>query len=136
MKKILTLLVFFVASVLASCSKSDHDPSPSLTGTWTWTGSTRVTTPTNGQPSTSVTSSTKAFSEVYTFDGKALFIVVTGGNTEARGNYTYSGSTLTLSTTFDRITRTVSELGAHRLVWATETEDATNRYVLTETLTR
>ncbi|RZK28850.1 MAG: hypothetical protein EOO61_21480 [Hymenobacter sp.] len=51
-------------------------------------------------------------------------------------SYTYSGATLTVSTTFYRVSRSVSELGAHRLVWTTESEDATNRYALTETLTR
>jgi hypothetical protein len=136
MKKTLPLLVFLAASILAGCSKVGNEPTPSLTGTWTWSASTRVTTPKNGQPSTAVTASTKAYSEVHSFDGNGVFTIVTGGNTEERGTYTYSGSTLTVSTTFYRVPRSVSELGAHRLVWTTESEDATNRYTLTETLTR
>lgn len=136
MKKALPLLTFLVATVLASCSKTGNDPTPSIAGTWTWSQSTRVTTPKNGQPSTSVTSSTKPYSEVHSFDGNGVFTIVTGGNTEERGTYSYNGSTLTVSTTFYKVARSVSELGAHRLVWTTESEDATNRYALTETLTR
>ena len=124
-----------VAFAFAGCSKSGNDPAPSLTGTWTWTESTRVTTPKNSQPSTS-TSPPKAYSEVHTFDGKGVFTIVTGGNTGERGTYTHSGTTLSVTTTFYRIPRLVSELSAHRLVWATEWEDANNRYALTETLTR
>lgn len=140
MKKTLPLLAIVTASVLAGCSKSDNDPTPSLAGTWTWTGSTRVTTPKNGQSSTSVTSSTKPYSEIHSFDGNGAFTIVTGGNTEERGTYTYNSSIhssiLIVNTTFYKVSRTVSELNAHRLVWTTESEDAANRFSLTETLTR
>ena len=135
MNKRLLLLISLVAFAFAGCSKSGNDPAPSLTGTWTWSQGTRVTTPKNGQAST-VASYPRASSAVYTFDGRVGFMLVTSGNTQENGSYTYDGGALTLATTFQRTTYTVSELGAHLLVWALAWEDADNRYTLTETLTR
>lgn len=136
MKKRLLFLLSGTALALAGCSKSGNEPAPSLIGTWTWTGSTQVTTPKNGLPSTTVTTATKAFSEVHSFADNGVFTIVTGGNTEERGTYTYSGATLTVSTTFYRLSHSISKLSAQRLVWRTESEDAANRYTLTETFTR
>ena len=135
MNKRLLLLMSLVAFALAGCSKSGNDPAPSLTGTWTWAQGTRVTAPKNGQASTAAPYP-QATSAVYTFDGQVGFALVTSGNTRENGSYTYEGGALTLVTTFQRTPYTVSELGAHRLVWALAWEDADNRYTLTETLTR
>jgi len=133
--KRLLLLIPLVAFALAGCSKSGNDPAPSLTGTWTWAQGTRVTAPKNGQAST-VVAQPRATSAVYTFDGRVGFRLVTGGNTQENGRYTHEGGALNLVTTFEQTPYTVSELGAHRLVWALAWEDADNRYTLTETLTR
>lgn len=133
MKKATLLLL---VAACASCSKSGNDPTPTLQGTWTWSESTYVTSPKNGQPATSVTSHLKAYSEVYAFDGNGRLVITYNGNTTNNCTYTYNDPTLTIVTSFNTGTFSVSELSAHRLVWTQETEDTNNRYALTETLTR
>jgi hypothetical protein len=135
---------------LASCAKKDSDPSPpappapTLTGgTWTFQSETVVTTPKSGGATTTATT-TPAGTTTLAFTDATHYTLFTNEHNApltGSGTYTYSANTITsTSATGSGVLLAeklyVSELSAKKLVLIDNSEDATNRYVTTDTFTR
>ena len=119
------------------CDKGE--PAAALVGpTWSLQTQVVVATPKNGGASTSSTRPIPAGSATYTYRADGTFLIT--GINYAIGAYSYTGTTLTLSSTIANgpppRTLTVTELSPHKLVTVELGEDADNRYADTVTLTR
>jgi hypothetical protein len=140
------LLAGLLLAGLSGCSKKESDPSPTPTpaptlvgGTWTAKSGTTATTPKNGE-NTTTTTTTAAGSATLTFTD-ATHYTITGAGLTGSGTYTYSANTINsipdIGASVSLAPKLiVSELTINRLVLTENSEDATNRYINTSTLTR
>lgn len=148
MKKLLPFALGLLA--LASCSKKDEatPAAPALVGTWAWSADETVTTSkSSGISSTNtatVPTGTRTALITYAANGQYTFATdpAAAGNAAgivASGTYTYSGNTLTVTTTSGLIstsTSQVSVLTATDLVLFSSTEDAASTYKRTSKFIR
>lgn len=138
------LLAGLLLAGLSGCSKKESDPSPTpapaptlVGGTWTAKSGTTATTPKNGG---NTTTTTAAGSATLTFTD-ATHYTITGAGLTGSGTYTYSANTINsipdIGASVSLAPKLiVSELTINRLVLTENSEDATNRYINTSTLTR
>ncbi len=133
------LLACVLLGGLTGCNKGGGEPAAALVGpTWSLQSQVVVATPKNGGASTSSTRPIPAGSSTHTYKADGTFLIT--GIGYASGTYSYTGKTLTLSSTIvngppPRVL-TVTELAAHKLVTVENGEDSDNRYADTVTLTR
>lgn len=140
MKKLLPLALGLLA--LASCSKKeDATPTPQLQGgTWTFQSEVITATPKSGGATTTSTSPIPVGNITIAFTNATNFTTTTLGQT-GTGTYTYSANIVTFIPSNGTAVAAsgkynVSELSASKLAFVDNSEDATNRYVTTDTFTR